>query len=218
MAIVSNPLIGRTKQSAGNMTFTKWKDKNVLKNKATEVNNPRSPKQQAQRNAFAFLVTVFPLVALAINIGFKRISTSMTVFNTFIKENFASGGVQANLTPPYDPISTAADLKISKGTLLNTELSTASADASASEVVVTWPTAVSYNQSASDTIFVLVHNADSNEWKSFDTGIARSVGTATLNSAGLALTAGDELNVYTFFYSASGEASDNTYNQVTVVA
>lgn len=49
---VQNPLIGRVKGSAGGMTGCKMYDKNVLKAKAFEVNNPNTPAQQTQRTFF----------------------------------------------------------------------------------------------------------------------------------------------------------------------
>ena len=45
-----NPWIGRVKGSAGNMTGCKVYDKNVLRAKAFEVNNPNTAAQQTQRD------------------------------------------------------------------------------------------------------------------------------------------------------------------------
>lgn len=50
-----NPLIGRFKGSAGGMTGCKIYDKNVLRAKAFEVNNPNTIAQQVQRTYFAEL-------------------------------------------------------------------------------------------------------------------------------------------------------------------
>lgn len=47
-----NPLIGRSKGSAGGMTASKVYDKNVLRAKAFEVNNPNTQAQQNERNFF----------------------------------------------------------------------------------------------------------------------------------------------------------------------
>lgn len=52
MAKVQNPVIGRSKGSAGGMTFSKVYDKNIMKAKAFEVNNPNTAAQQTQRNFF----------------------------------------------------------------------------------------------------------------------------------------------------------------------
>lgn len=52
MAKVQNPVIGRTKGSAGGMTFAKVFDKNVMKAKVFEVSNPNTAAQQVQRSYF----------------------------------------------------------------------------------------------------------------------------------------------------------------------
>lgn len=52
MAKVQNPVIGRSKGSAGGMTFSKVYDKNVMKAKPFEVSNPNTTAQQTQRNFF----------------------------------------------------------------------------------------------------------------------------------------------------------------------
>lgn len=52
MAKVQNPVIGRTKGSAGGMTWSKVYDKNVMKAKVFEANNPNTAAQQIQRSYF----------------------------------------------------------------------------------------------------------------------------------------------------------------------
>lgn len=52
MAKVQNPVIGRTKGSAGGMTFAKVYDKNVMKAKVFEASNPNTAAQQVQRGYF----------------------------------------------------------------------------------------------------------------------------------------------------------------------
>ncbi len=47
-----NPIIGRSRGSAGGMTFCKVYDKNVARAKAFEVSNPNTPAQQTQRDFF----------------------------------------------------------------------------------------------------------------------------------------------------------------------
>ena len=49
---VQNPIIGRSRGSAGGMTFCKNYDKNVARAKAFEVSNPKTASQQNQRTFF----------------------------------------------------------------------------------------------------------------------------------------------------------------------
>ena len=53
-----NPWMGRVKGSAGNMTGCKIYDKNVLRAKAFEVSNPKTPAQQVQRSFFKSLAAI----------------------------------------------------------------------------------------------------------------------------------------------------------------
>lgn len=48
-----NPWMGRARGSAGNMTSSKVYDKNVMRAKAFEVNNPKTAAQTNERNFFA---------------------------------------------------------------------------------------------------------------------------------------------------------------------
>lgn len=48
-----NPWMGRARGSAGNMTSSKVYDKNVMRAKAFEVNNPKTAAQTSERNFFA---------------------------------------------------------------------------------------------------------------------------------------------------------------------
>lgn len=52
---IQSPWMGRIKGSAGNMTGCKVYDKNVMRAKAFDVNNPNTAAQQVQRGYFANL-------------------------------------------------------------------------------------------------------------------------------------------------------------------
>ncbi len=49
LAITQNPIIGRAKNQAGGMVFSKMYDKNVIRAKPLSVANPNTPAQQRQR-------------------------------------------------------------------------------------------------------------------------------------------------------------------------
>ena len=52
MTKVQNPIIGRSRGSAGGMTFSKSLGKNIMRAKAFEVANPKTAAQTTQRNFF----------------------------------------------------------------------------------------------------------------------------------------------------------------------
>ena len=53
MAITQNPLIGATRKSAGNMTFSRTNGQNILRSKPVSVKNPRTKLQVDQRDSFS---------------------------------------------------------------------------------------------------------------------------------------------------------------------
>ncbi len=69
--IVSNPLIGASRKSMGNATFSNWKGIYVLKTKPISVANPNSQAQIQQRSAFRQLVQAFREMPGAIRTGYK---------------------------------------------------------------------------------------------------------------------------------------------------
>lgn len=58
MTKIQNPIIGRAKGSAGNMTFCKNYDKNIMRSKPMEVSNPKTAAQTNQRNYFGMLTAL----------------------------------------------------------------------------------------------------------------------------------------------------------------
>ena len=114
MAITQNTLIGKTKQSVGNATFTTWKGKNVLKSKPITVGNPKTLAQQKARKKFASLTKLakafMPLTAK----GFAQAAAQMTVYNAFMKANPNTVSVNNSLVVTYS----ADDLVIGQGSLM----------------------------------------------------------------------------------------------------
>jgi hypothetical protein len=61
MAVVQNPVIGRSKQKFANVVLSTWYGRNVMRSKALQVRNPRSPKQVVQRVNFTIVTTMLAL-------------------------------------------------------------------------------------------------------------------------------------------------------------
>ncbi|MEE1139065.1 MAG: DUF6266 family protein [Acutalibacteraceae bacterium] len=90
---IQSPWMGRIKGSAGNMTGCKVYDKNVMRAKAFEVNNPNTAAQQVQRGYFADLTklvagftpdqlrTLFPSKPKAMSRR-NALSKQLAVYNT----------------------------------------------------------------------------------------------------------------------------------------
>ena len=93
---VQNPIIGRSRGSAGGMTFCKNFDKNVARAKAFEVSNPNTPAQQNQRTFFKevsmltaqfseeVMRTLFPQKPKAMSRR-NALSKQLTMYNTTVE-------------------------------------------------------------------------------------------------------------------------------------
>jgi hypothetical protein len=214
MAIVTIPLLGRAKKSAGEMTFTKWKDKNVLKNKASNVANPDTVNQQMRRGMFSTLVVSARTFLPVFDLGFVAYRNTMSQFNAFIKYNYGVL-VTAGTAPAYS--ISAKDMIISKGPLSPTDITAVTATNASPNVTVTWPTAVlNPDQASTDLVRIVLYNEDSNG-RGYNIGsIDRSAGTATIvmNSNN---STGDHLDAYLFFSRADNSmASDSRDSQIVV--
>lgn len=113
MAVVQNPLIGRTKQKFSNAIFTTWKGINVIRSKPLTVANPNSPAQQAARSKFALTSIIGKKALSAIKKGFAKQAIGKSEVNVFVSRNI--GAVQ--LDGGGVPSITDANLKVSEGQL-----------------------------------------------------------------------------------------------------
>lgn len=67
MAIVQNPITGRTRKSFGTAVFSTQFGKNIMRTKPILVKNPKTAKQLAQRKKFSTVVSVLRPVKSILN-------------------------------------------------------------------------------------------------------------------------------------------------------
>lgn len=214
--ITQNPWIGRAKQSAGNMTLTTWKGKNVMKTKPLSVENPNTEAQQYQRNTLALFVSIYRQISAAIQIGFKQQAIGMSEYNACAKanmmESFTSG-----LAPlaTFDP----ANFKASKGTIFPTVVASQVASAGGGDTVLTYdPTITAPGQSLSDKAIVACYNMDTKTWNTNLVGALRSIGTVNCLLPAGSLAA-HTIYTYLFFVNAAGtKTSDSEVDTVIIGA
>ena len=87
MAIVNSLAIGKSKKSAGNLTYATVKGRTIAKQKPTSVANPNTPAQQAQRTAMATIVMFWQLWASAFKDLFTKRNKLFSAFNQFVHMN-----------------------------------------------------------------------------------------------------------------------------------
>ena len=87
MAIVNSLAIGKSKKSAGNLTYATVKGRTIAKQKPTSVANPNTPAQQAQRTAMATIVQFWQFWASAFKDLFTKRNKLFSAFNQFVHLN-----------------------------------------------------------------------------------------------------------------------------------
>ena len=206
MAIVQNPIIGRSKGSFGNAVFSKWKGKNTLRSKALEVANPQTDLQMKQRAKFAILVALYRQQSAILKSGFREMAVGMSEFNAFQSANLRNaflGWSGSAWVPSF------ANLVVSKGSLDVTDFDSVTASNGSSSVNIVYPSTVSGNQSSADKILVLIMKDGADEVTILDS--TRSSGMIAANFPSVAST-GDEYHCYIFGISPDGrKVSDSQY-------
>ena len=87
MAVVQNPITGRTRKSFSTATFTKIFNQNVMRSKPTQVANPKTLNQTSQRSAFNQCVQFTKEVLAAVKLGFQYYGSDMSPYSYSLKEN-----------------------------------------------------------------------------------------------------------------------------------
>ncbi|HBX53563.1 MAG: hypothetical protein A2309_03325 [Bacteroidetes bacterium RIFOXYB2_FULL_35_7] len=133
MAIVQNPVTGRTRKKFGSAVFSKQFGKNTMRTKPVEVRNPKTVPQKQQRTKFSLMVALARLIMGFIRVSFKQAATSMSAFNVFVKSNISTAitGAYPNYTVNFP------NLIISKGTLTGADSGSAVA-AAGKKVTISW--------------------------------------------------------------------------------
>lgn len=206
-----NALFGAIKQSADNITFAKWKDKNVMKRKRGKREGSATPGQAANERKFALLVSLSRILSPAFKIGLKAYVASQTAYNAFIKFNYpatSDNGSEASITN--------ADIVISKGSVGSMQNFAAATGASAGEIDLSWDDNSNGTTSlGSDTLFVAVMNADNEAVHSDLTAVSRGDVSHTIELPDV--YDGVVVSVFAFFIRADRSAtSDNAYDTATV--
>lgn len=215
MAVVSNPLIGKSRKSAGGITFTSWKGLNVIKNKPLTVANPQSDGQRTQRNSIAAVVQLFRLISSAADLGYKEKAIQQSPYNAFVSYNVKNA---VTVTTPDSVAINPANVRVSDGSLGSTAITTLAANATTDEVSFDFSTATPLaGQASTDLVNCVVYNVTTETWSTGTTAATRADGTATID-ANQAIAASDNIRVYVFFTNAAGSKSGVSVTDTAVAA
>jgi len=87
MAIVQNPITGRTKKKFGTAVFSKQFGKNTMRSKPMDVKNPNTIGQATQRTKFSTIVNLIRQVLTLINSVYAGTLKNMSPFNKIVSIN-----------------------------------------------------------------------------------------------------------------------------------
>lgn len=213
MAIVQNPVTGRTRKKLGNVVFSKSFGKNTMRSKAESVKNPKTPGQVNQRSKFALMVSTSRVLLGMIRISFQNMAKGKSAFNAFMQTNIKTAIIG---TPGNYSIDWAV-LIMAKGPLFQSQNFVAGNDL-AGKVKRTWtPPYNPLDISNNDKLYTATYNETKNEWAYSESATIRSIGTDE-QSVPSAWT-GDSVHVYSFFISPDGkQCSDSVYSGTVVVS
>lgn len=204
MAIVQNPLIGRSRNKVAGTVFSKWKGRNVLRSKPDQVANPNTVAQQRQRSVIRQLVAIGRPVLAAIRYGFASIRATNSEWAEFMRVNANEAFTGTAPTATFVP----ANLTVSRGTLVNpADLDTDTP--SGQDVGVSWSDdSGTPGANATDVLMAVGVKDDGSGSFFVDTARARVDDSATVEfPAGFTPA---DCHLYLFFRSAAGDdASDS---------
>jgi hypothetical protein len=206
MAIVQNPITGRSKGKFASAVFSKQFGKNTMRSKPIEVRNPKTQLQREQRAKFSLMVELARKFLDFIRLGFKQAAVGMSQFNAFMQSNILDviTGVYPNYAIDY------TKLVVTKGTLTGADDATANAVAG-HKVTITWTDNTGTGDAlATDKAMLLILNKDSKK-------VVQDVTTKTRLNATADLTVpaswvGHEVHAYISFINEAGNrTADSVY-------
>lgn len=213
MAVVQNPITGRSKNAFAGGVFSTWKGKNVLRSKPLTVANPRTEAQLLQREKLSQGVELYRQFPGEIQVGFAQQAVGMSEYNAFM-----SGLLKDSFTgsTPSTVLLDVEEILISKGTMQQTPID--SAGYSTPDVDITWDESAPLGpgQASSDLAYAAVISQDSTtgEIKAFIQAapVARTVGTITVP----AISGLDSTNfaAYLFFVSTVNDSVSDSVVEI----
>jgi hypothetical protein len=217
MAVLQNPLIGRTRQKLGGSVFTTWKGINVLKGKPLSVANPNSDLQQMRRSALRQSTAIARAISAAIDLGFKEQAVHKSAFNAFVGYMLRHG---FNFSSPPNATLLPSAVLVSQGTISVTTYNTIQVSESGNDITANWDTSnLLPGQSMSDKIYAVLYDADTATWQASPDSFLRSAGTGDWHIADGSVSVGESCFVYLFAYnSTSRKSSDSSAQHVVVIA
>ena len=213
MAVVQNPVTGRTRGKFASAIFSKQFGKNTMRSKPIEVKNPKSIGQLTQRAMFNVVLAFAQIVLLTVRVGWKNAASGMSAYNAFFKHAIlnAVSGSYPDFAIDFSKIVVAS------GSLLGF-LSPLWSSPAGHKIMFAWSdNSDQGNASAEDILFVCLINTTNGNTLQISTDKTRVDEEYTSPEFG---ETNDKCQCYAFFVDAvTGNVSDSIYSgEITLVA
>jgi hypothetical protein len=212
MGVIKRGILGGVSGRVGNIVGSSWKGIAYLKSLPLSVANPRTSGQVSARTAMSYITQNFsPFLTTLIQPLWNRWSVQMSGFNHFVQTN-----VRLFPDGQFDDFSF---FKLAVGKLLPMEITSVVADKSLSNITFTVVNnSGEGNALASDIPFVMVYNANKDEWTGQEIDDNRAGGAFAIDMPSN-WAVGDALKCYGVFRSVDGYLVSNTaYATCAIVA
>lgn len=198
MAVIKQGILGGFQNKVGSVIGSSWKGIAVMKAKPLSVANPRTVGQVAQRNKFGGLAQFLsPMVGTICKPLWDRFAGQKSGYNAMLQANIN------NVTDEGWPSGIL--FQLSRGKITKTDVATAPVVGQPYQVTLSWDTAVSGVQSATDELFVMVTRTLSGDSWSASAVAIRSAGTVVIDFDAIGEPA-STFFIYTAFRRADGTA------------
>lgn len=211
MAVVQNPITGRSKQKYASAIFSTWKGINVLRSLPLTVANPKTPGQLLQREKLSISVELYRQMPGVVKVGYRQQAVQKSEYNAFTSDTLKNAftGSTAETVEIDLP-----NLTVSKGTMAATQLTDFVPDGQTYEIGWDETAPLAPGQAATDLAHAVIIGKDQTTGRPVVLGtatpVARSIGT--LDVENVDVSGMDEVHGYLFFASVVGnQVSDSTF-------
>lgn len=211
MAVVQNPITGRSKQKYASAIFSTWKGINVLRSLPLTVANPKTPGQLLQREKLSQTVGLYRQLPGVIKVGYRQQAVQKSEYNAFASDTLKNAFTGS--TAETVEVSLPA-LSVSKGTMAATPVTTFVPDGGTYTMEWDENAPLAPGQAVTDLAHAVIIGKDQTSGLPVVLGsaapVARSVGTIDVENVDP--TGIDEIHGYLFFASVVGnQVSDSEF-------
>jgi hypothetical protein len=211
MAQFKQGALGKISGKIGNVSFSTWKDKAVVKERPTASKKPASKKQLEQRLKMAVANQFMRTIKEVLTLCYRDLTVKMTGYNAAVRKL-----LKESINGQYPDYSIDySQVRICRGEITSVFKPTASS-AKTDTVTFTWTTANGVGKSRPGDKAILVAYCEAKKVSAYTVeGPPRSAGTAELELPGFN---GQTVQTWVAFISEDGsDVSDSVYaGKVTI--